>query len=116
MAAPTVSANCGAPVTVTGSLNSTVTPMASPAMNLRFASGPPCPIPDSVTPVTVGPAASAALPFTRKFAASPTAWVPRSRFASFGVAAASRIVPPFSVSAAAATEIPSASASAAATV
>ena len=62
MFAPTVSANCGVPTTVTGSLNSTVAAISSPAMKMA---GPPCGAPERVTPVTVGGMASEALPSTR---------------------------------------------------
>ena len=65
-----VSATCGVPVTVAASWNSTVTAISSPARKTPFA---PCPVPDSATPVTVGPRSSAAPPSTRKFAASLTA-------------------------------------------
>ena len=76
----------------------------------------PCPIPESATPVTLGPSASAALPFTTKFAASVTAWAPRSRFAAFGVAAPSTMAPLFSSSAEAPMLIPFESVSPDATV
>ena len=110
MAAPIASAACGVPVTVTASLNSTVTEITSSSMKTPLA---PCPVPESVTPVTVGPTRSAAAPFTT---ASPSvmAWSPRPRTAAFR--AASRIVPPFNSSAEAPTEIPFESASPAATV
>ena len=74
----------------------------------------PRPVPETVTPVTVGAVASAALPFTSKSASSPRAWVPRPSVAL--LFAASRIVPPFRVSAEAPTETPFASASAETTV
>ena len=104
-----VSANCGrSPVTVTVSLNSTVTSMASPARKTPFA---PVAVPAGVTPVTAGPTTSAAPPSTAKSASFAIAWLPKPSAAAFGVAAPSKIVPPFSASASASTEIPSASAS-----
>ena len=110
MSAPTVSATCGAPVTVTDSLKSTVTAITSPAMKLPLA---PCPVPERVTPATVGATVSEALPSTT---ASPSvmAWEPRPSAAS--LSAASFIVPPFSARAEPPMPRPFASVSAAATV
>ena len=68
---------------------------------------------ERATPVTVGATRSARSPSTSKPAASATAWAPSPSAASFP--AASRIVPPFGPSAEAGTEIPSGSASPAAT-
>ena len=70
----------------------------------------PWALPSSVSPVTAGPTTSAAPPSTT-MSPSVIAWLPRSSAAAFGVAAPSKIVPPFSASASASTEIPSASAS-----
>ena len=74
----------------------------------------PMPVPDSETPVTVGPRLSAAFPDTLKSASSVTACVPRPSEAA--LFAASAIVPLFRVSASAATEIPFGSVSPEATV
>ena len=105
-----VNSTCGVPMTEAASLKETVTAITSPAMKRPSE---PCPTPESETPVTTGPIASAAAPFTAKFVASVIAWVPKPRAAL--LPAASRIVPPFSVSAEAPTEIPFASVSPAAT-
>ena len=84
--------------------------MTPPAMTTPFA---PCAFPESETPETRGPRTSAALPATLKPPSFVTAWAPRPSAAAFGVGvASSRIVPPFSASAVAATETPSASVSA----
>ena len=112
MAAPTVRASCGVPVTVTSSpLNSTVTSISSFSLNT-----PPAPEgrPPIARPVTIGRTAGAALPSTSA-SPSPTAWAPRSSAAALAPFAASAIVPPFSVSAPAPMLIPSASRSARAT-
>ena len=102
-----VRATCGAPVTVTVSSNATSTVIRSPSMK---APSDLFPRPDSVTPATVGPAVSAAaFPLTVKSASFVTAWVPRPSAAL--LPAASRMVPPFRASAAAATLMPSGSAS-----
>ena len=96
MAAPIPSASRGVPpvvVTVTGSLNSTVASIASPARKT-----PPAPFarPERVSPVTVGSTTSAAPPATTR-SPSVTAWTPRPSAAA--LFAASAIVPPFSASA-----------------
>ena len=90
-------ANRGVPpvvVTVTASLNSTVTAISSPAMKTPFA---PCGSPGwIVTPVTVGATPSAAPPATTR-SPSVMAWSPRPS-AAVWVAwfpASSRMVPPF---------------------
>ena len=85
-----MNSNCGVPTTVTGSLNSTVAVISSPA---RKTPNAPCARPDSVTPATVGGTPSAADPFTSKAASSVIAWSPRPSAAL--LAASSRIVPPF---------------------
>ena len=105
MFTPTASVTRGVPVTVTSSSNSTVTSISSPARKT-----PPAPraVPETVTPVTVGATTSAAAAFTT-MSPSVIAWLPRSSVAS--LLAASRIVPPFSVSAAAPTLTPSVSVS-----
>ena len=69
----------------------------------------PCPVPESAAPVTAGAEASAADPATGKAAAFATAWAPRPSAAS--PPAASRMAPPFRVSAEAPTPMPFASAS-----
>ena len=101
VALPMLSATCGVPVTVTGSLKPTVTSITSSAMKRPSA---PCPVPESETPVTVGATWSAAAPFTVKPLWSPSAWVPRSRVAA--LPAASAMAPPFRPSAEAPTAIP----------
>ena len=80
--------------------------MTSPARKTPFA---PCPVPESVTPATVGTVTSVPLPVTMKSESLVTA-VPKPSAAL--LPAASRIVPEFSMSAEAATLTPSASASA----
>ena len=94
-------ANCGVPVTVAASWNSTVTVMTSPAMKAPLE---PIPLPESVRPRTVGPTSSAAFPSTWKRVSSVMACVPRPRVAS--LLAASAIVPLFRASASAAMLIP----------
>ena len=84
-----------------------VTVMTSPAMKAPFE---PIPLPESETPVTVGPTLSAAFPSTWKRVLSVTACVPRPRVAL--LLAASAIVPVFRASASAAMLIPSESESA----
>ena len=105
MFAPMARATCGVPVTVAGSWNSTVTAISSSAMKTPPA---PCPIPERVTPTTVGPPVSAAAALTTR-SPSVTACSPRPSEAAFP--AASAIVPPSGASAVAATEIPFESAS-----
>ena len=81
---------------------------------------PPLPVPESVTPATVGAtvsggaAASVPLPSTTKFASSPTACPPRPSVAALPPSSA--IVPPFSASAEAPMPIPFGSLSAETTV
>ena len=116
MAAPISRAACGVPVTVTASLNSTVTSIASPARKTPFAPRGAGAAPASASPATVGATASAAEPSTLKSAWSVIAWLPKPSAAAFGFVAASTMDPPFSVSAAAHTLIPSGSAAAASTV
>ena len=108
-----VSAACGVPVTVTASLNSTVTRTSSPAMKNRPAV--PCFRPEIVTPVTVGATASVASWAT---AGPPSVMACRPRPSAAGWARAERstMFPPFRVSAEAPMLSPSASASPAATV
>ena len=74
----------------------------------------PWALPESDTPATAGARPSPAAPSTVKSPSSVIACVPRPSAAL--LFAASRIIPPFSASAAAPTEIPFASASAATTV
>ena len=87
---PTVSARRGLPVTVTDSLKRTVAERTSPTRKTPFA---PCPVPERVSPVTVGAVSSVPPPSTT---ASPSviAWVPRSNAAA--LPEASVIAPPFS--------------------
>ena len=116
MFAPTVRATCGVPVTVTRSLNSTVTVTASPARKTPF---PPLPRPESVTPATTGLEVSVWEPSTMMSGSSVTAWSP-SRFGKVMESCrrppASAIVPPFRVSAEAPTLTPFTSESEATTV
>ena len=111
MAAPTVSATCGVPVTVAASSKSTVTRISSPARKTPRSADP---VPERDTPVTAGPRVSAALPLTVKSARSRSACVPRPSAAA--LPAASAIAAPFRVSAEAVTLIPFASVSPEATV
>ena len=96
----------GDPLTTTGSEKRTAHTITSPARNAPPA---PEPVPSGVTETTVGPTPSAAPPFTVKPPSFATAWLPRPSAAA--LPAPSRIVPPFSESAEAPTEIPSESAS-----
>ena len=105
-------ANCGVPVTVTVSLNRTAASRSSPCRKTPPA---PCARPERVSPATVGATVSDTLPSTTA-PPSATAWVPRASAAALALAERSVIVPPFRVSAPAATSTPSGSASAAATV
>ena len=105
MAAPIPSASRGAPVTVTGLLNLTVTVISSPARKTPPA---PFPRPERVSPVTTG---AAGRPSTTG-SPSVMAWAPKPRAAKLPAASAS--TPPFSAEAP--TLIPFASRSAAATV
>ena len=102
-----VSASRGVPVTAYGVLlNVRRTRSSSP--EVRTPPGPLAPE-EKFSEATVGAAAdAAALPFTVKSESSVTAWVPRERVASLAL---SRIVPPFRVSAEAATLMPFASVS-----
>ena len=69
----------------------------------------PFPVPESVTPVTVGPPVSVPLPVTTKSASSVTVCVPKVSVAA--LPAASAIVPPASAIPAVSTVTPFASAS-----
>ena len=105
-----VSARRGAPVTVAGSLNSTVAVMTSPAMKM-----PPArfPIPDRETPDTRGPVVSVPAPSTCRFPSLVKAYLMRLSVAAPSV---SPIVPLFNPRALPAMLIPSLSVSAATTV
>ena len=84
-----VSANCGVPVTNTGSLKATVAAITSPARKTPPAA---VAVPEKVTPVTVGRTTSAPFPFTSKFASLSTPWVPRPKAA---LVLPCLMVPPF---------------------
>ena len=102
-----VSASRGVPVTAYGVLLK-VRRIRNSSPEVRTPPGPLAPE-EKFREATVGAAAdAAAAPFTVKSESSVTAWVPRERAASLAL---SRIVPPFRVSAEAATLRPFASAS-----
>ena len=91
-----VNSTCGVPPTVTGSLKSTVTSMASPAMKAPPAPCAPGAGAERVSPVTVGTTTSARAGCTNQ-EPEATACVPRPSAAE--LPAPSAIVPPFSASA-----------------
>ena len=110
-----VRATRGVPVTVTGSLKSTVTSISSPARKTSFPpASSPWAVPEIETPVTVGATRSAAAPSTTAPESLLIAWAPKPSAAA--LFAASAIVPPFSASAEVPMLIPSASRSPRATV
>ena len=103
-----MSARRGVRRTATGSLKSTVTAIASPAMKTPAG---PLAAPPTVRPTTDGATTSTPSPSTVKSGSAAIAWAPRPSAASFP--AASRIVPPLSLSDEDATLTPSESSSAA---
>ena len=107
MAVPTPSASCGLPVTVTGIWKPTCTEIVSSAVYVLSA-------PASLAITTASTAGTVVAPSTLWAAAFAIAFAP-SPSAAF-VPVPLRIVPPFSVSAPAATLIPPLSASVARTV
>ena len=83
-----VNSNCGIPVTVAASSNSTVASISFPATKTPLA---PCPVPERVTPATPGPRASAPAPLTT----GPRTFAWCSKVISAALPALSAIVAPF---------------------